>query len=876
MSDSEQQREMQETAALRRVTGGSQLRKYKALTAVLGLSAAALGVTVGILATQDNAASTQQDASTGSMAAASTPTSIAADGDASTLPQYVAVSEDKAASALVNIDRVFPRSGSPKGGYQVEILGNFGCLSQDDAGKLEVKLGGVPVQQVVSISPKKLVVIAGAAPSATTHGVSVRKLYAPRPNERLDICGAVFNEGFLSYGRTFKYSAQAETPFLHGVASGDPLTDSVILWTRVTQSGADAGKPVNVQWTMFEDEEFTTVVQKGVFKTDASRDYTVKVDVKGLEAGTKYYYKFAVQNEGESFEIDGSTNTLPEDDTDNFRIATVSCSSMPHGYFNGYEALSQRTDVDLIIDLGDYIYEYNEGGYGANQLGRLDRPSVPQNEIVTLQDYRMRHLQYKEDYQLQAAHKHVPWITTWDDHETTNNAWDPDLEGPDGGAANHNAGECQDTPLPDGSEDCTWESRKANAAQAYFEYLPIRDEGGYSTDPAIGFNDPTLHRKFSIGNLAEVIVLDTRAAGRELQGEGNEEERRIMSAEQDEFLQNALREAQNPTDGREPRKWKLVAQQVQIGHVLLTPGVALAENDYLVPPTPFNDDTWDGYPGHRQDIVDFVKDEGIENFVVLTGDIHSGWATELVQTPAYPALLSTERYGVEFVTTSVTSPAFGSIAPSLEVGVLISSPHVKYADFNGHGYSVLDLNKDRAQNEWFQVSDIYTQGVFTVCRDATYSVADGEKTLVAGTEGTGDAADIPACLTEKVAGPPECPLTGCRAASPSLPSFDSLWPNKGAREGQTEVTLVADFGCLAEPDTEEQKLIVLVDGVQAEVVSRSANKVVVKTGEAVANATGRGAVGIFKTVIKDHAPMGEKLDHICGDAVFSDAAFYYE
>jgi alkaline phosphatase D len=215
-------------------------------------------------------------------------------------------------------------------------------------------------------------------------------------------------------------------PFYHGVASGDPLEDRVIIWTRVTP--VEAKDNVEVAWRMATDTGMVNIVAEGVFDTNLGRDFTVKVDVENLNPGTWYYYDFMALD---NYSLRGRTRTLPSGDVDHLRFAVASCSNYEHGYFNAYKHIAFRNDLQAVLHLGDYQYEYQVGGYSAFIEGRQNEPA---NETITLEDYRIRHSHYKLDEDLRAAHQQYPWFTVWDDHEFANNAWV-------GGAENHDAGE---------------------------------------------------------------------------------------------------------------------------------------------------------------------------------------------------------------------------------------------------------------------------------------------------------------------------------------------------------------------------------------------------------------------------------------------------
>ena len=286
-------------------------------------------------------------------------------------------------------------------------------------------------------------------------------------------------------------SGRPEKPsisFDHGIASGDPLRDRVILWTRVSGQS----RPVTVTWQIARDDAFQDIVGAGRLTTDAGRDHTVKVEATGLDPATDYWYRFRA---GEITSPAGRTRTLP-DDTDRVVLAMVCCSLYSNGYFNGYRAVADLAEVDAVVHLGDYIYEYGSGpmAYGMGNGRLLGRIPEPAHDTVTLDDYRLRHAQYKRDPDLQAAHARAPWICVFDDHEICDNPWK-------GGAANHHPGEGP------------WAARKAAAIKAYREWLPIRDPAG----PLSENQAETVYRTFRFGRLAELFMVETRLLARSKQ-----------------------------------------------------------------------------------------------------------------------------------------------------------------------------------------------------------------------------------------------------------------------------------------------------------------------------------------------------------------------
>ncbi|MFN3233269.1 MAG: alkaline phosphatase D family protein [Alphaproteobacteria bacterium] len=276
--------------------------------------------------------------------------------------------------------------------------------------------------------------------------------------------------------------------FDHGVASGDPLQDAVIIWTRFSPDADDTGAlpaSIPVAWTMASDEALSDVVQEGVLETNADRDYTIKIDVTGLAPGSTYYYQFSV---GDQASVVGRTITLPTGSVDRATMAVVSCSNYPHGLFNVYRHIAERDDIDVVLHLGDYIYEYPADGWGKQVAEQLGRVSVPAHEIVSLEDYRLRHAQYRTDPDLQAMTARHPLIAVWDDHESANDS-----------SVDH-------AQEHDHETEGDWQTRKQVSAQAYAEWLPIRSP--------VPDNLLKIYRSFQFGDLANLIMLDTRLIGR--------------------------------------------------------------------------------------------------------------------------------------------------------------------------------------------------------------------------------------------------------------------------------------------------------------------------------------------------------------------------
>lgn len=505
--------------------------------------------------------------------------------------------------------------------------------------------------------------------------------------------------------------------FNHGVASGDPLADRVVLWTRVTAPGAI--RPVPVRWDVATDPAFKTIVKQGQATADAARDHTVKVDVVGLKPGTEYHYRFRGVSGGKPVGpgVAGRTRTLPAGAIKDVVLAVASCALYSNGYFNAYDAIAKLPRVDAVLHLGDYIYEYGgaPGDYGMNSPVAAQRMPDPPHEIVSLDDYRRRHARYKSDPQLQAAHARAPWIVVWDDHETANDSWQ-------GGAENHN---------PDKGEG-DWAARKAAALKAYYEWMPIRE-------PAGGALAEASWRGFQFGDVATLLMTETRLSARSEQldyaqdlpvvdgkpdiatfsAKWNAPDRRLLGQAQAAWLASQVEASVKAGSA-----WQVLGNQVVMARVAgpnlekalgaerfeavlaklpeyirgrVKQGVALSELGL-----PYNLDSWDGYPAERERLYETFK-AAKAHPIVLSGDSHSFWANELFDNSG------DRRVAVEFGATAITSPGYGDILPGLPLGEAFvqRNKEVKYADPAAKGFVLLTLEHGRATSEMIAVSTIH-------------------------------------------------------------------------------------------------------------------------------------------------------------------------
>ncbi|MFJ9579566.1 alkaline phosphatase D family protein [Streptomyces sp. NPDC101191] len=498
--------------------------------------------------------------------------------------------------------------------------------------------------------------------------------------------------------------ADAGAPaFLHGIASGDPLPDGVLLWTRVTPTpdaapGSGRGADTPVAWELAEDRSFARTVASGTVVASASSDHTVKVDVRGLRPATSYWFRFT---SGGTVSPTGRTRTAPAVDSaaPGVRFGVVSCANWEAGYFSAYRHLAARADLDAILHLGDYIYEYAAGSYPEAKY--TVRQHQPAHEIVALADYRLRHATYKTDADLQALHAAHPIVAIWDDHEFANDAWS-------GGAENH-------TPGAEG----VWAERVAAAKQAYFEWMPVRTS-----------TEGTVYRRLRFGRLADLHLLDLRSFRSQQAGVGSgkvdDPERSITGRAQLDWLKSGLASSD--------ATWQLVGTSVMISPVafgalpadLLGPLaelLGLPQGGLAV-----NVDQWDGYTDDRKELLKHLTDRGIRNTVFLTGDIHMAWANDVpVKAATYPLSASA---ATEFVVTSVTSDnlddmlhvAPGTLSVVAAGAVKAANRHVKWVDMDHHGYGVLDVTAERSQMDYYTLSD-------RADRDASASWARSYRTL---------------------------------------------------------------------------------------------------------------------------------------------------
>ena len=459
------------------------------------------------------------------------------------------------------------------------------------------------------------------------------------------------------------YSQEKSRAFPHGVASGDPLPDGVVIWTRIN-SKADT---VGVEWELANDREFDDVLYFGKVITGPERDYTVKIDVGGLLPDQFYYYRFRGEG-GKS--VVGRTRTAPSKGAEKMRLAIVSCANYEAGFFNAYGRIADRKDINAVVHLGDYIYEYGPGVYGDTTLGRIHRPA---KELVTLDDYRTRYAQYRMDRALSRVHKEHPFIMIWDDHEIANNAHST-------GAQNHQ---------PD--KEGGYSIRKSAAQQAYLEWMPLREQ-----------DNDQIYRNLKFGNLAELIMLDERLAGRSTPVKNAKEPgfkdgtRTMLGQEQYQWFCEQL-------EGCDAA-WKIIGNQV------LFSDLSLKE---FTPNRPLNLDAWDGYPVEKKRVMNFFDKMGLNNLIFVTGDTHASWAFEVPKSMSKYKKDKGGIVAVEFGTTSISSSNYDERYPvdtvrAIEKQFMGSgkNPHLKYVNLRHHGYLLLTLTPLAAKAEWWYVDTV--------------------------------------------------------------------------------------------------------------------------------------------------------------------------
>jgi len=584
---------------------------------------------------------------------------------------------------------------------------------------------------------------------------------------RRTIIGAVGVSAGLA-GLGTKASKASQGPqFSHGIASGDPLSSQVILWTRVMDP-SDKAKNISGKWQVSTTKNFSTITATGTFKTGPKQDFTVKIDAKGLEADTEYYYRFFVDD---TESPTGITRTLPVGSAP-IDLAVVSCSNYSHGHFHVYKELAARP-YQAVLHLGDYIYEYAEGKYDNPEVLKQGRKSKPKTEIISLEDYRQRYAHYRTDPNLQAAHAAHPFICVWDDHEVANDTWK-------NGAENH-------TP-----DEGDFKARQKAAIRAYYEWLPIRET------PATA--QGKIYRTFELGDLASLIMLDTRHIGRdrgltyqadlpmrtipfdftdpenpkallsaEALAKANQEaiknitvpfllakdgakpmtdwsqiksldpkalpkgysylpdiekfkteilgdkKRTILGTEQEEWFASELKASKAKN-----KSWQIIGQQLLAGKLgipqIADEDINFEKSKYFTRQQmalfrmlgqmglPMNLDAWDGYPACRDRVYEMIKSHS-NNAILLAGDTHNAWAFDLTDETG-------DAIGVELGTAGISSPGLENYLPVnpdiVKDALFKASSELKYANTQNRGWMSLNIASDKITSQWHFVSSTVT------------------------------------------------------------------------------------------------------------------------------------------------------------------------
>ncbi|KAK4055762.1 hypothetical protein OIV83_000309 [Microbotryomycetes sp. JL201] len=502
-------------------------------------------------------------------------------------------------------------------------------------------------------------------------------------------------------GKRWQETYQGNLTFPYGVASGDPYSDSVILWTmprKIDSTGAsvpNAYPPICLQWIVSASEgDFTksSMVQNGYVTTTEDVRYSTKVEAINLKPFTQYYYRFE-SCEGADLGVSpvGSFKTLPKEDqmVDSLRFAVFSCSNMPFGYFNAYGNAANNSDrIDYAVHLGDYIYEYKQGDYGDGSEFSPSRAPVPADrELSSLQDYRDRHANYRTDPDLQELHRKMAWQVVWDDHEVADNTYKS------GSADSNNTIQGQ-------IGDYQFSDRKANAVRAYYEWLPIRQ---IDTDDKL-----RIWRSFKIGKLGTMIMADTRQYDRdvtdlyyntaEINKIAADEDRSMTGQKQQSWLLQQLQETKD-----RGAVWPLLFQQVIFSDVNF--GDSPSEFEYNV-------DAWSGYRAERNRILEYIRDNGINNTVVLAGDSHASWVFDLALNGTnYNAQDGSGALGVEFAGSAVSSPSsYGRNLPDATyvgraTNFTTNSPALQFAEGQLRGYFELAVTPQNATAYYYGFYD---------------------------------------------------------------------------------------------------------------------------------------------------------------------------
>lgn len=524
-------------------------------------------------------------------------------------------------------------------------------------------------------------------------------------------------------------SSTLKVNFEHGVASGDPLKDRVILWTRLTPN--DSSARLQVTWQIALDDQFKQIVKTDKVTTAASQDFTVKVDATGLIPDQSYFYRFIF---GDKISPVGRTKTLPTS-TSKVSFAVCSCSNYPAGYFYVYREMAKQ-NVDVIIHLGDYIYEYGATGYATEEAKELGRtlPADNDKEIIKLDDYRKRYALYREDLDLQAAHQRHPFIVIWDDHELANDTWRE-------GAENHTE------ETPQAKNEGKFLERKLAALQAYFEWMPIRPVDDQHTK---------IYRQFDFGSLVQLTMLDTRIIARDeqldyanymtatgldiakFQADLTNPARTLMGYTQRDWLLGKLQQSTatwnvlgqqilmtkmlvpaellfalaeitsgNPSDETLEKMNAQIAELITLKIRLQKgdPTLTAQEKARVLTVAPYNLDAWDGYFAEREILYGTLA-QLKKKVVVLAGDTHNAWSSNLYSKDG-------AFVGVELATSSVSSPGLEKYLniplaqlQQFEFAFNTLIDELNYCNLNQRGYLMVQFDETHVQSQWIYLDSI--------------------------------------------------------------------------------------------------------------------------------------------------------------------------
>nr|WP_310523502.1 alkaline phosphatase D family protein [Polymorphobacter sp.] len=509
--------------------------------------------------------------------------------------------------------------------------------------------------------------------------------------------------GLLLPARPALAGLWADKGFTHGVASGDPGPDSIKLWTRYA---ATDGRDVVLKVEVATDYGFSTIIARVEAIAGPATWGTAQARLTGLPPGGWLFYRFTAPD-GSTSPI-GRTRTLPSGPLSRFNIAVFSCANKPFGWFNAYAHAAARDDIDLVVHLGDYLYEYMRGIYPNAAETLPGRDIEPGNEMVRLDDYRQRYASYRVDPGLQELHRLFPMISIWDDHEFANDTWKK-------GAENHQA------------DEGDWAARKATAMQVHAEWLPGPDR---------------IWQRYDIGNLVSLITLDTRAEGRDQQldlgaglkdgkpgltafkdGPWSDKNRTLLGTEQEKWFADTLK-----ASVKSGQKWQLVAQQIVMGNIFTPKGAV----SWLAPDAgkraqgfvnggilaaqagiPGNMDSWGGYPQARKRLLKAAQAANAD-MVVISGDSHNAWAFNLDES-GKPA-------GVEFAGQSVTSPGYESALAAdpalIRAGLVAANPEMTWCDTSRRGYLTVAFTPETARCDWVFMSTIRDRTLTTTTPQA--------------------------------------------------------------------------------------------------------------------------------------------------------------